>query len=365
MNKRLLCMTIVLWLMVMIPESEVRAEVETMSYQYGQQMINWEGCTYVTGDDGIYRIDNENSFILIDEEGTSANGFFACGQYVYFMSIDSDGEESFLKVYDLASEETRVLCEAVGTSSLIGTDGEKVYYAQPSELKLSGSGYDDDDLFCYHMASGEKELIASGIGTAQFWNGALVITSAATDVRPVELMALDENGHIMMQEENCSQNFLTDGERLYYIRYHMVSDTSWDKAYICCYHLDDRTAEEIICLKGDYVTPCLYGMIEDYLVASVVPKDKTKYIQINTEDGTWNEMELPDGAVMMKIYYDEHGSRYYLANQSIYIWKGSQYEKIAELESNVFLLGISENVAYARRFTPGEQPKLCQFPISN
>lgn len=331
-------------------------QTETGVYAYGQYMVYWDGYTYVTGDDGIYRIDGSNQFDRILGIDSVANGMFAVGKKVYFMK---EGGGDFLYVYDIEKEDCEVLHTAREGSLLIGADDEAAYFLQPGS---SSEDMDGKDLLRYHFQKEEVETVASGIGTAQFWNGGIVISGAASDVSPVELMVLGADGKSGLVGENCSQNFYIDGDRLYYIKYNMTSDTAWDGAYICC--LDQTGNREFFFIDGDYATPYIEGEVSGNIVVSFYEGGRAQYLQVNPEDGSWGEMDLPEGANSVSIFYDEYGNRYYYANRSVYIWKGSEYRKVADTAEDGIMLGISGNYVYCWRYNQGDHPSLFQYPIS-
>lgn len=326
-------------------------------YAYGQHMVYWDGYTYVTGDDGIYRIDGSNQFERILGIDSVANGIFAVGKKVYFMK---EGVGDFLYVYDMELEDCEVLYAAGDGSLLIGADDRAAYFLQPSGQSDYTGG---KDLIRYHFGEEEAETVASGIGTAQFWNGGIVISGAASDVSPVELAVLGADGTSGLVGENCSQSFYIDGDRLYYIKYKMTSDTAWDGAYICC--LDETGNREFFLIDGEYATPYIVGEVSGNIVVSFYEDGRAQYIQINPEDGSWGEMELPEGAKAVSIFYDENGNRYYYANSSVYVWKGSEYRKVADVATDGTVLGVAGNYVFCWRYNEGDHPSLFQYPIEN
>lgn len=339
--------------------SETASGAAVQAYAYGQHMLYWDGYTYVTGDDGVYRIDSSNQFDRILGNNSIANGLFAAGDKVYFIKYDLEGGSDFLYVYDISQDDCNVLCTANNGSLLVGADDEAAYFLEPSKT----SEYNDGkDLIRYHLDTDKKETVASGIGTAQFWNGGIVISGAASDISPVQLAVLGADGNSGLVAENCSQNFYIDGNSLYYVKYNMTSDIDWDKAYICC--LDQTGNNEILCIEGNYVTPSIAGMVSENVVVSVYLDGKQQYIQVNPADGNWGEMELPDGASSVSIFYDEYGNRYYYANNSVYVWKGSEYVEVTGVASDGIILGVADNYVFCWRYQAGNHPSLFQFPIS-
>lgn len=340
-------------------ETEAASGAAAEPYAYGLHMLHWDGYIYTTGDDGVYRIDSSNQFDRIVGNNSMAYGIFATGNKVYFIKHDVEGGNDYLYRYDIDRDDAEVLCTAKNGSLLIGADEKAAYFLQPS----GESDYNDgNDLIRYHLAEDEKETVASGIGTAQFWNGGIVITGAASDVSPVQMIMLGSDGNSGLVGENCSQNFYIDGNSMYYIKYNMTSDTSWDAAYICC--LDETGNREFLAIEGDYITPGIVGMVSDNVVISFYKDGKLQYIQANPSDGSWYEMELPEGASSISIYYDEYGNRYYYANYGVYIWKGSEYRKVADISTDGVMLGVSGSYAFCWRYNNGRHPSLFQFPIS-
>ncbi len=336
------------------------ANTEGEPYRYGQYLLYWDGYTYTTGDDGIYRIDADNQFERILGIDAVANGIFAIGKNVYFMKYDINGGADFLYVYRTDLDDCEVLRSARNGSLLIGADEENVYYLEPS----SEADYNDSsDLIRYNLAQDSADTVASGIGTAQFWNGGIVLSGAASDISPVQLMMLGSDGNSGIVAENCSQNFWIDQDtdRMYYIKYHMTSDTSWDGAYLCC--LDNTGNREIAFIEGDYITPYPCGTVSGIPVVSFFQSDHQVYLQVDPTDGSVGEMEVPGNASYMQIFYDEYGNTYYFADYELYVWKGSEYRQIAAIASDGIMLGISGNYAYYRRYNEGNHPNLFQCAL--
>lgn len=330
------------------------------SYGYGQHLLYWEGSTYTTGDDGVCRIDENNQYERILGIDSVAIGIFATGENVYFMKYDITGGSDFLYVYQTGREDCEVLCSARNGSLLIGADGENVYFLEPPrEMDYN----DGKNLIRYNLAKDSTETVASGIGTAQFWNGGIVLSGASSDVSPVQLMMLGSDGHSGIVAENCSQNFWIDQDTdsMYYIKYRMTSDISWDGAYLCC--LDNTGNREISFIKGDYVTPSLCGIVSGNPVVFLYQNDSPKYLQINPADGSQGEMEVPGNASYMQIFYDEYGNTYYYADYTLYIWRGSEYRKTADIASDGIMLGVSGGWAYYWRYNEENHPNLFQCEL--
>lgn len=332
------------------------------AYAYGRQILYWKDSVYVTGDDGIYRIKGGTEFDRLIGLDSVAHGFFAWEDSVYFIKAELDESSEFLYVYDTVSDSCEVLCSAAAGSSLIGADDGCVYFLQPQDSDYNGGS----DLIRYHIAEDEKEIVASGIGTAQFWNGGIVISGAASDVSPVQLMMLGSDGNSGLIGENCSQSFYIDMEAgcLYYIKYSMTSDTSWNAASLC--RLDQTGNTELFCIEGDYITPTIYGMVSGNILIAYSSGGTLQYFQLNSSDNTWGEMELPPGASGFQLFYDEYNNTYYYANDCIYVWHGSEYRKVADVASDGFVLGIYENMVYYWRYTYGydQHPYLFQSAVS-
>ena len=246
-------------------------------------------------------------------------------------------------------------------SLLIGADEENVYFLEPP---FETDYNDGKDLIRYNLAEDSTETVASGIGTAQFWNGGIVLSGAASDVSPVQLMMLGSDGNSGIVAENCSQNFWIDQDTdsMYYIKYHMTSDTSWDGAYLCC--LDYTGNREISFIEGDYATPSLCGTVSGNPVVFLYQNDSPKYLQINPADGNVGEMEVPGNASYMQIFYDEYGNTYYYADYALYIWRGCEFRQTATIASDGIMLGVSGAWAYYWRYNEGNHPNLFQCALS-
>ena len=71
--------------------------------------------------------------------------------------------------------------------------------------------------------------------------------------------------------------------------------------------------------------PFIHGKINDALMVSCYHDDKTHYYQISAAGSEQQifEMDVLEGAAYMSLFLDEHGNRYYYANNKVFYWKGA------------------------------------------
>lgn len=334
------------------------AETNQTKYVFGKQVLYFNGDIYVAGDNGIERRNSaypgEQNIILVNDAFTDA--FFETDGNVYFVKYSWDrSEEAFLYRYNISKDEAECLCSAGTYGSIVGAEGDYVYFIQNSQEDYLGN-----ELVLYDMEKDETTILEEHIGTAYFWNGSVIYTGFASDVRPVSLYMIDSDGNRELITEYGSQNIYVENTEAYYVEYEMQSGTEWNQASIYKMDGDIETKIKLLDFTGSYVVPVLHGKPDDNLMISCNHDGENRYYLINTLSvkGQPQPMDVPDNATSITLFKDKYGNKYYYTNGKIYYWKGAGYKLLTEVSPEVSVISIAEGYVLYRVHSSEGNPRL-------
>lgn len=329
-----LIFTILLFLIV---APAALADTSDAGYAFGEDFLEWDGAVYLSDGERTYQITE------VGEEWNtiyygSGTDFFAVGDMVYFLKQGTESNSSsFIVAYDIEADDTDLVRSVRDGSSLVGVDGNNIYYL---ERDYSAEDYEGYTLRTCDLDGKNVEDIAGGVGEAVYWNGILVISGMATDISPVELVMIDTTGEVGLVDENAGKLFYAGDEGFYYFSYDLQDDYTWDSVSVCTIDSDGRRT--LATFEGDTIYLSLVGVTDGYLYCSYYISGESVLVGIDVETGDVYETDRPDEGYIPSLYVVDN-QNYWYSDYTVYYWRGAGYESLNTLPTDALLKGIDSN----------------------